>query len=637
MSNKVEINYWLFQNNSENFRLKDALKEEALKTFPVRSHKGKIKKGDKVILWQTGSEPGCYALATVASDVEADQVEEEEKPFYNNTPAKNERVDLRVDYNLWSNPITKDIISLSRSFDRFYAGLPGTNYKATEEQFNEIIHLINQQNVLNEPEVAYNPQTSLNHPLNLILYGSPGTGKTYHTINYALSIIENRTLSELDLEDRKELRARFQTYMEEGCVQFVTFHPSFTYEDFVEGIKPQTHKGQVLYDIEDGVLKQMALNAKKHIVNVMYSMMPVMEINVDYDEMYKAFLSFIQRDDFESFRSRTGKKMQLQKIDRAGNLTVRPENSFLSYSINNLKLKKLFNHFPTMEDIAHTENDISLLLGGVNTRAYWAVLKHLKDFQQIYVQELIDQKEEEENAIQDENVEKIDPAELSQRAVDSSRKHVLIIDEINRGNIAGIFGDLITLIETDKREGAEEALQLVLPYSKTWFCIPPNLHIIGTMNTADRSVEALDSALRRRFTFVELKPHPELLEQAPVSGIDLQKLLATINQRISVLLDEDHAIGHSYFMKIKTLAELKTIFTNKILPLLEEYFYGDLGKVGLILGKDFIRIEKTSGDIFAEFDYEYMHEIKDGRVYRFNSIEALEASSFIKIYDKGFV
>ena len=637
MSKKGEINYWLFQNNPENFRLKDALKEEALKTFPVRSHKAKIKKGDRVILWQTGTEPGCYALATVVSEVESDQVEDQEIPFYNNTPAKTERVDLKVDYNLWSNPITKDIIPLSRSFDRFYAGLPGTNYKATEEQFNEIIQLINQQNVLHEPEVSYNPQTSLNHPLNLILYGSPGTGKTYHTINYALSIIENRTLSELALEERHLLRERFQTYMEEGCVQFVTFHPSFTYEDFVEGIKPQTHNGQVLYDIEDGVLKQMAQNAKRHIVEVMYSMMPVMEINVDYDEMFKAFLSYIQRDEFDSFRSRTGKKMQLQKIDRSGNLTVRPENSFLNYSIAKLKLKKIFNHFPTMEDIEHTENDISHLLGGVNTRAYWSVLKALKDFQKIYVQELVDQKEEEAFKESDEENEVIDGADLAEKAVRLSRKHVLIIDEINRGNIAGIFGDLITLIETDKREGAEEALRLVLPYSKTWFCIPPNLHIIGTMNTADRSVEALDSALRRRFTFVELKPQPEFLAQAPISGIDLQKMLATINQRITVLLDEDHTIGHSYFMKVQTLAEIKTIFANKILPLLEEYFYGDLGKIGLILGKDFIKVEKTSSDIFADFDYEYMHEIKDGRVYRLCLIEELEASSFIKIYDKGFV
>ena len=631
------MNYWLFQNNPDNFRLKDALREEALKTFPIHSHKKNIKKGDRVIIWQTGSEAGCYAIATVASEVEVENAEELETTFYNKEPKKIERVELNVDYNLWSNPITKDIIPLSRSFDRFYAGLPGTNYKATKAQFTEILQLIQQQNVMQEPEVAYNPQTSLNHPLNLILYGSPGTGKTFHTINYALSIIENRTLAELALEERQELRTRFESYMEEGWVQFVTFHPSFTYEDFVEGIKPQTVQGKVLYDIEDGVLKHMATQAKRHLVDVFYSMVPVMEISVDYDTMYQSFLSFIQRDEFESFRSRTGKKMQLQKIDRTGNLTVRPENSFLSYSIHKTKLKKLFNQFPTMEHIEHTENDISHLLGGVNTRAYWSVLKSLKDFQKIYVQEIIDQREEEQQKeVEEQKAEPIDVAQLSANARAQSRKFVLIIDEINRGNIAGIFGDLITLIEPDKREGSEEALQLVLPYSKTWFSLPTNFHIIGTMNTADRSVEALDSALRRRFTFVELQPQPELLTQPPISGVDLNKMLTAINNRIAVLLDADHAIGHSYFMKIKSLAELKTVFSNKILPLLEEYFYGDLGKVGLILGKDFIDVEKSSADIFADFDYEYMHEIKDGKVYRLKSIEQMEASSFIRIYDKGF-
>ena len=631
----MEINYWLFQNNPEKFRLKEALKEEALKTFPVRAHKTKIKKGDKVILWQTGTEAGCYGLATIASDVEADQVEDLEKAYYTVEPPEIERVNLKIDYNLWSNPITKDILPLSQSFDRFYAGLPGTNYKATEDQFKEIIQLINQSNVINEPEIAYNPMTSLNHPLNLILYGAPGTGKTYHTINYALSIIENRTLAELALEDRQELRMRFDGYMEEGCVQFVTFHPSFTYEDFVEGIKPQTHNGQVIYDIEDGVLKQMAIQAKRSILDVLYSMMPVMEINVDYDGMYTAFISYIQRDEFDSFRSRTGKKMQLQKIDRNGNLTVRPENSFLSYSINKLKLKKIFNQFPTMEHIEHTENDISHLLGGVNTRAYWSVLKALKDFQKIYIQELVDQKEEE-NAISEENVQAIDIANLSSKAIDQSKKFVLIIDEVNRGNIAGIFGDLITLIEEDKREGREEALKLMLPYSKTWFCLPSNFHLIGTMNTADRSVESLDAALRRRFTFVELQPHPELLTQPPISGVDLKKMLTVINKRIAILLDEDHTIGHSYLMKVTNLAELKTVFSNKILPLLEEYFYGDLGKLGLILGKDFIEIEKSSADIFADFDYEYMHEIKDGIVYRLKPVEGLEASAFIRIYEKSW-
>ena len=631
---KNSINYWLFQNNPKKFRLREALQREALKTFPVKTHRSKIKKGDKVIIWETGADAGCYALATVMSDVEEDVVETTELPFYEENPKTDKRVHLNIDYNLWSKPITKDFIPLSKSFDKFYGGLSGTNYKATEEQFEEIINLVESEDILAEPSVAYDPQTSLNHPLNLILYGAPGTGKTFHIINYALSIIENRTLEELVLEPRGALRKRFNEYMEEGWIQFVTFHPSFAYEDFVEGIKPMTHEGKVLYEVEDGVFKYISMMAKRHLVEVLLSLIPVQQVNVDYDALFSSFLLYIQSDDFNSFSSRTGKRMLLQKVARNGNLTVRPENSFLAYTISKAKLKKLFKSFGSVDDIKHTQNDINLLLGAVNTRAYWSVFNELKKFEPAFVQAMMENQDDLQ--MPDEGMDAFELNNLSEVAKSQSRRFVLIIDEINRGNIASIFGDLITLIEENKREGQTEALKLVLPYSKTYFCVPPNLHIIGTMNTADRSVESLDAALRRRFTFVESKPQPELLKQPAVSGVDLKRLLTTINQRISILLDDDHAIGHSYFMEVETLAELKSVFSNKILPLLQEYFYGDFGKIGLVLGKDFLKEERFSSDAFADFDYEYMHELTDKKVYQIKDVQELEAASFIRIYEKDY-
>ena len=526
---------------------------------------------------------------------------------------------------------------MSKSFDRFYGGLSGTNYKATEEQFEEIINLVEQQDILAEPSIAYNPQTSLNHPLNLILYGAPGTGKTYHAINYALSIIENRTLEELELEPRGALRHRFNEYMEEGWIQYVTFHPSFAYEDFVEGIKPQTtQKGNVVYEVEDGVFKYISLTAKRHLVEVLLSLIPVQEVNIDYDSLFASFLMFLESDDFNSFESRTGKRMLLQKVARNGNLTVRPENSFLAYTIVKTKLKKLYKAFQSIDDIKHTQNDINLLLGGVNTRAYWSVFNELKKFEPSFVQALM---EEDQGDIQlpEEGIDAFELSNLSEVAKNRAGKFVLIIDEINRGNIAGIFGDMITLIEEDKRESNPEALKTILPYSKSYFCVPPNLHIIGTMNTADRSVESLDTALRRRFTFVEQKPTPEVLNQTPISGVDLKRMLDKINQRISILLDEDHVIGHSYFMDVNSFAELKSVFANKILPLLQEYFYGDFGKIGLVLGKEFLMEQKFSSDDFANFDYEYMHELTDKKIYQIRNMEELEASAFIRIYEKDFI
>jgi len=636
MGNKSPINYWLFQNNPKRFKLREALQQEALKTFVVKSHKGKIKKGDKVIIWEMGEEAGCYALATVASDVEDDQVEEQEIPFFKEVPKETKRVRLDIDYNLWSKPITKDFIPLSKSFDRFYGGLSGTNYKATEEQFEEIINLVEQQDILAEPTIAYNPHTSLNHPLNLILHGAPGTGKTYHAINYALSIIENRTMEELEMEPRGALRHRFNEYMEEGWIQYVTFHPSFAYEDFVEGIKPQTTQdGKVIYEVEDGVFKYISLTAKRHLVEVLLSLIPVQEIKIDYEALYSSFLLYLESDDFNSFESRTGKRMLLQKMTRSGNLTVRPENSFLAYTIFKTKLKKLYKAFQSVDDIKHTQNDINLLLGGVNTRAYWSVFNELKKFEPSFVQALM---EEEQGGIQlpEEGIDAYELSNLSEVAKNRANKFVLIIDEINRGNIAGIFGDMITLIEEDKRESNSEALKIILPYSKTYFCVPPNLHLIGTMNTADRSVESLDAALRRRFTFVEQKPNPAILTQAPISGVDLKRMLAKINQRISILLDEDHVIGHSYFLEVNTFAELKSVFANKILPLLQDYFYGDFGKIGLVLGKEFLEERKFSSDDFANFDYEYMHELTDKKVYQIGDVEELEASAFIRIYEKDY-
>nr|WP_277753667.1 AAA family ATPase [Rosenbergiella collisarenosi] len=172
--------------------------------------------------------------------------------------------------------------------------------------------------------------------------------------------------------------------------------------------------------------------------------------------------------------------------------------------------------------------------------------------------------------------------------------YVLVIDEINRGNISKIFGELITLLEPSKRSGNAESLELVLPYSGERFSVPNNLYIIGTMNTADRSLAIMDTALRRRFDFVEMMPTPALLGDVEVEGIELGTLLHTMNQRIEVLYDREHALGHAFFMPVKkfidsgesekAFAELQSVFKNKIIPLLEEYFYEDWDKIRLVLG-----------------------------------------------------
>jgi hypothetical protein len=220
---------------------------------------------------------------------------------------------------------------------------------------------------------------------------------------------------------------------------------------------------------------------------------------------------------------------------------------------------------------------------------------------------------------------------------DPENRYALFIDEINRGNVANIFGELITLIEPDKREGMDNALSVKLPYSKTIFSVPNNLDIIGTMNTADRSVEALDTALRRRFEFEEMLPNSSLLSNIRCESIDFERLLNTINGRIEKLLGKDHQIGHSYFMNSNntlSISDLQGIFKNKIMPLLQEYFYGDFGKIGLVLGNSFIK-ENKEKTFFSKFIYDDHDLIDERKVYQLSDINKLNASDFKSIYEKS--
>ncbi len=191
--------------------------------------------------------------------------------------------------------------------------------------------------------------------------------------------------------------------------------------------------------------------------------------------------------------------------------------------------------------------------------------------------------------------------------VDPTKHFAVFIDEINRGNIAAIFGELITLVEDDKRLGAKNELLVQLPYSKESFGVPANLHIIGTMNTADRSVEALDSALRRRFSFEHMAPTMDKVPEE-VSGIKLRRIFEVINERLEYLLDSDHQIGHSYFMKMTNEATLKSGFKNEIIPLLKEYFYNDYGKLRLVLGDGLVMQKKDikTNNFFAVADDGYI-------------------------------
>ena len=285
-------------------------------------------------------------------------------------------------------------------------------------------------------------------PLNQILYGPPGTGKTYATIDEALTILNPDYLNR-HRADRAKLKDGFDFLVNEQRVRFVTFHQSFSYEDFVEGLRATTDENtkQLRYEVVDGVFKSICTTAAQAV--------------------------------------------PLKELIRKG-----------SYASNDA----------------------------------W----------------------------------------------------VLIIDEINRGNISRIFGELITLIEPSKRAGADDARKVELPYSRKPFCIPKNVYLIGTMNTADRSLATMDVALRRRFVFKEMPPRPAILKDVKVGDIPIDTLLTKINQRIEALLDREHCLGHTYFMPLSaknsnSLPNLAKIFRNQVLPLLQEYFFDDWQKIQWVL------------------------------------------------------
>ncbi|HEG0338827.1 TPA: AAA family ATPase [Campylobacter coli] len=468
--------------------------------------------------------------------------------------------------------------------------LNNSNLSIIKLSENEKIY--KEQHFENEKILSENQNLSLNQ----ILYGPPGTGKTYHTIDKALEILGE------NLESRDEKKAKFDEYVKNGQIVFTTFHQSYGYEEFVEGIKPSLNSdenSQINYKVKDGIFKELC---KKALEN---------------------------RDDIESFNFYINDLKEKTKED-ANN----PEKYFqlpnTKYSIQYRGGKTFRIKF---DDMSKNHKDYPVSIDNIeklyktsnideiyNSAYVKAILNYLKS------QGLKDYKEKDEKI---------------------NLPYIIIIDEINRGNVSKIFGELITLIEPSKRIGESEELKVTLPYSGKKFGVPKNVYILGTMNTADRSITSLDTALRRRFEFVEMMPNSDLLnnvfickdvenpnEDEDYLGDDaktegyaeiLQNILISINKRIEFLLDREKTIGHAFFMSeavkfnknnwikpdeyeedwyVLSISKLKSIFQNKIIPLLQEYFYNDYALISAVLNDNGM-IEK------CEKNDKYLQKIKN--------------------------
>lgn len=375
--------------------------------------------------------------------------------------------------------------------------------------------------------------------LNQILFGPPGTGKTYNTINQALAILEPELLT--SGASREVLKAAFDANVASGQIVFATFHQSFSYEDFVEGLRATSTDGQLEYLVEPGVFKRLCQRAALGVV-----------ANDDPFDLAIARLleKLDQVDGRIEMKTRRGRRFS---VAYSGGAT------FLLYPESSQDLKS--GYTGSMEHVR---------------KLYQTGDEHGM-YNLSYVRGMLDYLKSECS---------LPATSITTEKAESRLPFVLIIDEINRGNVSRIFGELITLIESSKRTGMPEALEVMLPYSKERFSVPANLHIIGTMNTTDRSLAGLDIALRRRFEFVEMPPRPDLLDGVTVEGVDIGQLLRVMNARIEVLLDRDHCLGHAYFMSLRSTPELSAlarIFRNSILPLLQEYFFEDWQRIAWVL------------------------------------------------------
>lgn len=448
---------------------------------------------------------------------------------------------------------------------------------------------------------------------NLILYGPPGTGKTYESAREAVTLCTGSAP-----EDRDELMDIYTALVDSGRIEFVTFHQSYSYEEFVEGLRPTQaeESGSAGFELrpEPGTFRRIARRAET-------STGPgISNFSIADRQIFKMSIGEAANPDdanlFEDALSGGYTLLGFGDIDwsdarfedRAAMIEAyqqhEPDEPTPTAMSGRVQSPFIFRNWMQEGDLVVVSKGNSLFRAiGVVTGAYRYTPRegggyaHRRTVNWLWhdragvpVDEIYDRgftmKSIYVLSRDDLNIPALERYVASQQEDGGSPEpFVLVIDEINRANISKVFGELITLIEPDKRIGAQNELKVRLSYSRERFGVPANLHIVGTMNTADRSIALLDTALRRRFKFRELMPDPSVLQDASTrTGVNLVALLQTLNQRIEYLFDREHQIGHAYFIRCETLADVHEVMRYKVIPLLAEYFYEDWSKVAVVLG-----------------------------------------------------
>ncbi|WP_394679149.1 AAA family ATPase [uncultured Exiguobacterium sp.] len=490
-----------------------------------------------------------------------------------------------------------------------------TDYDSSDDSLKDTDRLLIEiQKYLHDNKTNKDEVEEMRSPKNKILYGPPGTGKTYTLIEKAVNIINPKFSNQV--RTRREYEDAYRSYIENKQIQFCTFHQSFSYEDFVEGLRSDIEKEGTPFTPQNGIFKEICELAKGR-----YKISTSSSIDFDKSNIYKISLGTANSTEGEKIY-RYCIENKLITLGHGSEIDFTDKNNFNEVS-NAFMATEEEASPPVIKMVDNFKNSLKIgdiviiSKGNLKFRAIARVVSdyyydgetdisysHFRKVEWLFISN------NEEDAEQIFNTTSTESRRFSQQSIypfskdqinldainefissnedsEDEERFVLIIDEINRGNISKIFGELITLIEEDKRydvedDGTIKGLEVTLPYSKDKFSVPKNVYILGTMNTADRSISLMDTALRRRFDFEEMLPEPNLLSE--IDGIDVQSLLRTINNRIKYLYDRDHQIGHAFFIGKESSNELIEVMQRKVIPLLQEYFYDDWEKIELVLG-----------------------------------------------------
>ena len=417
--------------------------------------------------------------------------------------------------------------------------------------------------------------------LNQILYGPPGTGKTWQVIRTAARLISGSALP------AEEAKTRYDQLVQEGRIRLATFHQSFSYEDFMEGIRPVMKNEETAgFEIRNGVFKEIATAA---LFGCLEPIGKRAKSNEDFEIRWTMLINDIWDSDDELKIKGLKRAEWILSETEKGNIAALNSSSRKNAYCGKSHLAKIWPELQRFRTVTSTQ-----VVNAYGKGSHSGVIAAIFN----YMQSLTPEKQRNPpvpEAQQFAISKTTDPSSIVQqfltegfasgwqlRADGKFPPYVLIIDEINRGNISRVFGELITLIEPDKRHGCENALSVVLPCSQQPFTVPPNLYLLGTMNTADKSLALLDIALRRRFDFEELAPD---FNACPVLSEAMRMILTELNDRLERRKDRDHRIGHAFFMAVSGIAGFNEVFRRKVVPLLQEYFFNDIDGARYVLGE----------------------------------------------------